>query len=121
MAFLVTLVVKYILIPNNKKNKIEINLFFKPIALLAHNFNIIFISFELLFNNLIFQKFHFIFGILFGIFYIIFSWLLYQKIKIFYYFFMDYQHKNNIFYSFLLSLIVSLYYFFFIKNYYFFF
>lgn len=52
--------------------------------------------FELLVNRLKFHAPHFTYAILFGLAYTVFSWVLYARIKVFYYFFLDYERKDNV-------------------------
>lgn len=85
-----------------------VNILFRPVALLTHNANIVFMVFELLVNRLRFHATHFTFAIIFGLLYIVFSWVLYSRIKLFYYFFLDYNRKDNIIVYTGLATVVSL-------------
>ena len=94
-AYLVSTVVTYILIPVHIRDGNPTTLFFKPIAWLSHNMNVVFIGIEMCLNRLHFNYYHFIFAILFGLSYTLFSWYYYTKVGVFYYFFLDYDRKDS--------------------------
>lgn len=117
MSFLVSIIVTYVLIPDSKKRGDAVNILFKPVALLTHNANVVFMVFELLTNRLQFNAWHFIFAVSFGLVYVVFSWFLYSQIKVFYYFFLDYERKDCIIvYTSLASVVSSLSLYFAILN-----
>lgn len=93
-AYLVTVVVTFVLIPGGKAKGIPVDVFFKTAALCIHNLNVIFILTETLLNKLEFEWSHFPFIILFGCAYVMFSWFwIYTKGYVFY-FFLDYTRKD---------------------------
>lgn len=92
MAYLVTLSVTFALIPQAKKNNLPYDNFFKPLPLLMHNANVLFMAIELGFNSLQFSTSHLLFCTAFGITYVLFAWYWYEVKGMFYYFFIDYHH-----------------------------
>lgn len=94
LAYLVSIIVTYVLIGTHIKDGISTDPFFKPIALLTHNANVVFMASEFILNQLHFSRFHFVFAILFGLSYTLFSWYYYTRIGVFYYFFLDYARKD---------------------------
>jgi hypothetical protein len=96
MAFLVTMLVNLVLIPMGKKMGQPIDVFFTSTGLLFHNANIVFMVAELLCNKIPFYPLHFIYVILFGIAYVVFSWYWFARTGIFYYFFLDYARPRAV-------------------------
>jgi len=111
VSFLVSIIVTYVLIPDSSKRGDAVNILFRPVALLTHNANVMFMVFELLVNKLQFNATHFTFAVEFGLLYTIFSWYMYSRIKLFYYFFLDYNRKDNIVVYLGLASIVSNHYY----------
>jgi hypothetical protein len=91
MAYLVTLSVTFALIPQAKKNDLPYDNFFKPLPLLMHNANVLFMAIELGLNSLQFSASHLLFCTIFGITYVLFAWYWYTIKGMFYYFFIDYH------------------------------
>lgn len=111
VAYLVSAVVTFILIPFVKKEGLPPTTFFLPMALLMHNANVLFMAWEFIFNELAFSYYHFIFMLFYGIAYVVFSWVWYAYRGIFYYFFLDYQRKYAvIWYIVLLGFITGLFF-----------
>jgi hypothetical protein len=96
VAFLISLVVKYLLIPGCKKDKLPTVLFFQPIALLMHNANIVFMCFEFWINQLPFVFTHIVFMLFYGLAYVSFSWFWFWSRGYYYYFFLDYDRQGAI-------------------------
>eukprot|EP01041_Mallomonas_annulata_P001985 gene1985-3862_t len=92
-AYLVTVVVTFVLIPGGKAKGIPVDVFFKTSALCVHNLNIVFILIESLTNQLHFNFWHFPFVLLFGCAYVLFSWIWYSTKGYLFYFFLDYDRK----------------------------
>lgn len=90
LAYLVTFLVSFVLIPGAEANKIP-HKFFTPIPVLCHNANAVFMGVELLLNRLSMPFPHIAFIQLFGLAYVIFAWRLHSKMGIFFYFFLDYD------------------------------
>jgi hypothetical protein len=51
---------------------------------------------ELIANKIPFNVTHFPFIVFFGQFYVVFSWELFKRIGLFYYFFLDYEGKHAV-------------------------
>jgi len=96
MAYLVTIVVSFVLIPGQEKAGLPTDVFFHPLALLAHNFNVLVMMIEVCLNRVPIQLRHLPYVMLFGIAYILFSWLWFELTGVFYYFFLDYEHPNAV-------------------------
>lgn len=113
VASLVSMIVTYVLIPGNKKADIPTDVFFQPIALLTHNANIIFMAFEIIFNNLNFSIWHVVYAILYSMSYVLFSWFWFNYGPgVFYYFFLDYaRNDSHIWYIGLCSVFAGFFYF----------
>jgi hypothetical protein len=90
MAFLVTSVVTFGLIPVAINRKLPFENFFKVWPLLMHNFNILFITIEFFFNKLPIIIQHNILCFTWGMLYTFFSMYWYKSKGYFYYFFIDY-------------------------------
>lgn len=91
MAYLVTIIVTFILIPFGKARSMPVDNFFRRLALMMHNLNVMFMATEVALNRLSFDFDHIPFVVLFGCSYIIFSWYWYSKVGVFWYFFLDYE------------------------------
>jgi len=96
MAFLVTIVVTFVLIPFGKAKGAPIDVFFKVPALIMHNMNVIFMVIETITSKLTFHSMHLPYVILFGCSYVVFSWIWYQIKGVFYYFFLDYEREKAV-------------------------
>jgi hypothetical protein len=96
MAFLVTTVVTFVLIPVGKKRNMPVDIFFRPLPLLFHNANVAFMVAECLLNRLPFSRWHFTFVVLYGLCYVYFSWFWFSLTGVFYYFFLDYERPYAI-------------------------
>jgi hypothetical protein len=92
-AYLVTFLVTYVLIPGTIRRGVNPTTFFKFFPLLMHNANALFMMTELLLNDIPFRFSHFPYIVFFGQAYVIFSWHVYRRIGVFYYFFLDYELK----------------------------
>lgn len=90
IAFLVSLVVTFVLIPLAKLENIPIDIFFHPLPIIMHNANILFMTIEFLLNNISFLPNHVIFILAYGILYVYFAWYWHEKKGVYYYFFLDY-------------------------------
>ena len=93
MAFLVTTVVTYVLIPSTETKGLSADNYYRPLPLIMHNFNVLFMSLELGLNNIRFHLPHLAFAALWGITYVFFAWFWYQYKGVFFYFFLDYNQK----------------------------
>ncbi|KAJ3313247.1 hypothetical protein HDV04_002231 [Boothiomyces sp. JEL0838] len=92
VAILVTVVVTFVLIPGAAKGDVKNMVgLFRFQVLLTHNANVVFMITELVLNNIKFKFSHFPYAGLFGITYIAFSWILAQKIGVFFYNFLNYN------------------------------
>ena len=89
-SFLVTVVSNFVLIPGGKAKGLNVDNFFKPVPLLMHNANALFMATELLLNKIPITLRHIPYIVLFGVAYILFAWVLHEKKGVFYYFFLDY-------------------------------
>jgi len=96
-AYLVTVVVTFVLIPGGKAKGIPVDIFFKRAPLCLHNLNVIFILTETFLNKLDFEWAHFPFIILFGCAYVLFSWVWLHTKGFVFYFFLDYTRKDALF------------------------
>lgn len=92
MAFLVTTIVTFVLIPATEKKGLSADNYYRPLPLIMHNFNVLFMSLELGLNNVRFHLPHLAFAALWGIAYVFFAWLWYRYTGVFFYFFLDYNH-----------------------------
>jgi hypothetical protein len=92
-AFLVSSIVTYVLIPICTREGVPVAAFYRPFSLLFHNANVVIMATECLLNKLLFNPYHFIFVVMYGTTYVVFSWFWFQRKGIFYYFFLDYSHK----------------------------
>jgi hypothetical protein len=96
-AYIVTIVVTFVLIPAASKRNMPTHTFFDPIPVLLHNANVIFIGIETIMNRAPIFSAHFPYGQLFGLAYVAFAWYWYTKIGAFYYFFLDYNRPYAFF------------------------
>lgn len=90
LAYLVTVLVTFVLIPGAISKKIP-HKFFDIIPILCHNANALFMGIEISLNKLSMPFSHIAFIQLFGLIYVIFAWKLHNTNGIFYYFFLDYD------------------------------
>lgn len=74
MAYLVSVVVTFVLIPGGKQQGLPTANFFKVLPLLMHNANVVFMALELVLNRIPFCAMHFPFVLIYGSAYVIFSW-----------------------------------------------
>ena len=74
VAFLVSSIVTYVLIPGCEKQGVPVDAFYKPFSLLFHNANVVFACLESLINTITFVPSHFVFVVLWGTMYVVFSW-----------------------------------------------
>ena len=95
VSCLVSIIVKHVLIPGNRKDNVPTDVFFQPIALLTHNANILFMSSELIFSNMTFSTWHVAFAIIYAMSYVLFSWFWFLRVGVFYYFFLDYANEHS--------------------------
>jgi hypothetical protein len=108
-AYIVTMVVTFVLIPAASKRNMPTHTFFDPIPVLLHNANVIFIGIETLMNRAPLFGAHFPYGQLFGLAYVVFAWYWYTKIGAFYYFFLDYNRPYaSVWYLGLFALVICL-------------
>eukprot|EP01126_Amoeba_proteus_P002401 TRINITY_DN10745_c0_g1_i4.p1 TRINITY_DN10745_c0_g1~~TRINITY_DN10745_c0_g1_i4.p1 ORF type:complete len:301 (-),score=24.23 TRINITY_DN10745_c0_g1_i4:144-1046(-) len=117
IALLVSTVVTYVLIPSARNLNVPpgsedpSKTFYTIPALLMHNANTFFMVLEFLFNRLDhFNFMHFPYPLLWGILYVIFAWIVVEKIEVFWYFFLNYNFPKLI--PALLALLVTLFSFF---------
>jgi hypothetical protein len=96
IAFLVSMVVSFVLIPGAKKSHMPVDNFFTPLALIMHNFNIWYMAFEFVANQLPFAGWHVSFVLTYALAYAIFSWFWHYYKGIYYYFFLDYERPGAI-------------------------
>jgi len=98
VAFLVSSVVTFVLIPFERKNSpATFDGYFLFHNLLMHNANIIFMTVEFFANDLHFTFHHYVYMLIYGLSYIIFSWGWKKYCNILYYFFLDYERKDAVF------------------------
>lgn len=114
MAFLVTFIVTFVLLPAASRKGMRTDTFFYLLPLLFHNANVTFMTVEILTNNISIELEHFPFVILYGLAYILFSWVWFQYTGVFYYFFLDYEREYAI--LFYLGLVVCCTAFFFLGH-----
>ena len=88
-AALVSAVVTFVLIPALLKRGETPSIFFQTTVQLMHNANTLFMATELLFNSLPILSRHLAFTVLFGIWYVLFSWVWVRNTGIVYYAFLD--------------------------------
>lgn len=118
MAYLVTVVVTFVLIPAVKQRQQPSTTFFLIPALVMHNLNVITMTGELLLTDMSFALWHFPFVLLFGCSYIIFQWIYVHRSGVFYYFFLDYDKPGAIFWYIGLIVGVAIFFFFGLGAYY---
>lgn len=115
-AYLVTTVVSFVLIPASLAQATASKTsFFDFFPVLFHNGNVAFMAFELCMNRIPFNFAHFPFIVLYGQLYVLFSWTLFRRIGVFYYFFLDYEAKYAVIWQ--LGLLAALTLFFFLGSY----
>jgi hypothetical protein len=93
VAFMVSTVVTYVLIPHAKKAKMPLDNFFVLVPLLMHNANIVFMATEIIINKIPFAIWHFPFVVLYGASYAVFSWFWKYYKGYYFYYFMDYTRE----------------------------
>jgi hypothetical protein len=89
-SMLVTVVVTFVLFPAAARLDNTALLLF-PDALMMHNLNVVFMAAELVLTAVPVQPTHFIFAVLWGSVYVMFSWLWLARTGVVYYFFLDYR------------------------------
>jgi hypothetical protein len=94
VSILVTFIVSFVLIPKINRDGIDLSPMVRPISLIMHNANILFMTTELLFNRIEMDIGHLPFSILFGLLYVINAWALAYKSGFFFYFFLNYNFKH---------------------------
>eukprot|EP01047_Picozoa_sp_COSAG01_P011289 COSAG01_NODE_493_length_16327_cov_5.632879_15_plen_118_part_00 len=62
-------------------------------AVTMHNANIVFMVGELLLTGLPLHPLHFIFAVLYGCTYVVFSWVWFHQTDVYYYFFLDHRKR----------------------------
>jgi hypothetical protein len=97
VAFIVSLIVSFILIPAAKRLTGSVDSFFAPMALLFHNANVVFMVFEMIFNKIPLHLWHLPFILIYGMSYSIFAWYWHWKRGFYYYFFLDYHRPDAIY------------------------
>jgi hypothetical protein len=112
VAFLVSGVVTFVLIPFERKNNpTTFEGYFYLHNLLMHNANVLFMAIEFFVNDLHFTFHHYVYMLVYGLCYIVFSWGWKKYFNILYYFFLDYQRKDALFWHIgLLSGILALFF-----------
>lgn len=93
VSVLVTFVVSFVLIPKINKSGSDLGPMIRPISLIMHNANILFMTTELLFNRIEMDIGHLPFSILFGLLYVFNAWALSYKYGFFFYYFLNYNFK----------------------------
>ncbi len=106
IAFLVSLVVTYVLIPSGKSSGLPVTIFFQVVPLLMHNANVVFMMIEFFLNQIPFNIWHFTFMLFYALAYTVFSWWWFWYKGIFYYFFLDYGRAWAVVYHILLLIFV---------------
>jgi hypothetical protein len=96
LAYLVTIAVNKVLVPASIARNDNPDNFFKPLPLLMHNANVLFITADMLLNEIPFIEFHFPYTALVGILYVLFTWLHFLVRGFFYYFFVDFTRKDAV-------------------------
>jgi hypothetical protein len=94
IAFMISLIVSQIIIPNAKKNQLPTDNFFRFNGLMLHNANIWFMTFEFLTNRLSIIGAHWPCILIYGMLYVIFAWIWFAYRGFYYYFFLDYERPN---------------------------
>ena len=98
MAFLVTTVVTFVLIPAQEKKGLPVDNYYRPLPLIMHNFNVLFMSLELGLNSYTFHMPHLVVAAIWGLCYVVFAWVWYEMKGVFFYFFLDYNQKHAVLY-----------------------
>lgn len=88
-AFLVTSVVTFVLIPGKLATGDDANFFFHWRPLVMHNINVLIAATELLLNRMTLRWSHFPIALLWGGYYVIFSWFWLRRVGVVYYPFLD--------------------------------
>ena len=109
-SILITVVVTFVLFPVAIKAGSEKLLLYND-ALLMHNANIIFMVSELILTAVPVNPFHFVFAILWGALYVVFSWFWLGSTGVVYYFFLDYRKPRTALYIIGLIAALSVFYF----------
>lgn len=92
MAYLVSYIVTYVIIPTMSKSGLKLDPLYSMTALLSHNANIIFVAVEMILNRIVVNELHFPFIIFYACTYVVFAWIWYRYKGFFFYFFLDYNH-----------------------------
>lgn len=111
IAYIVSTIVSFVLIPTAKRNNMPTANFFRPMPLLMHNCNVLFMVIELLINKFSFSGWHFPFMLFFGMAYSMFSWVWHFHHGFYYYFFLDYKRPRAVFWYVGLMAAVSVFFF----------
>lgn len=109
-AFLVSSIVTFVLLPHAKAANLPTDNFFVIIPLIMHNANILFMAIEIIANKIPFSLWHFPFIWIYGISYIVFSWVWNNYHGYYFYFFLDYTRPGAIKWYMVLLAIVGKFY-----------
>ena len=96
MSFIVSSLVTFALIPQAKGKGLPIDNYFRPLTLMMHNLNVLFMTIELGINSFQFVMAHIFVPAMWGFTYIFFAWWWYNHTGVFFYFFVDYHHKKSV-------------------------
>jgi len=110
IAFLVSSIVTFVLIPHAKKANLPTDNFYVIIPLIMHNANILFMALEIIANQIPFSVWHFPFLWIYGIAYCVFSWIWNHYHGYYFYFFLDYTRPGAIVWYIALLSIVGLFF-----------
>jgi hypothetical protein len=110
MSLLVTIVVTFVLIPLALRTDHAISRMFRWRPLMMHNGNVLMMQLAMLIAPPPVTFTHLPYAILFGCAYAIFSWLWFQRTRVFYYFFLDYRRPYAMFAYLGLFAILTLFY-----------
>ena len=111
IAYLVTVVVTFVLIPGTRSRNMPTDNFFQFLPVLFHNANVLFMLGEVLLNNVTIEVNHLPFVVLYGSCYVVFSWFWFHYKGVFYYFFMDYDAPHAWLWFICLLIAVAIFYF----------
>jgi hypothetical protein len=90
VAFLVSAVVSFVLMPATVSRGLPLDNFFKPWPLIMHNANVVFVASEMVLNRLTFDSNHHPWVLLYAATYVLFAWGWFSSRGYFFYFFLDY-------------------------------
>ena len=111
VSFVVSSLVTFVLIPHAKKAKMPIDNFFVFVPLVMHNVNIAFMAMELVINKIPFIPWHFPVILIYGMAYIVFSWVWNHCHGYYFYFFLDYTRTGAVLWYIALMIIVGIFFF----------